>query len=40
MLWLAMQKFERAVDIKPDAPEVLNNWGIALADLALLREGA
>jgi len=35
----ALQKFEKAVQIKPDKHEAYNNWGSALTDLAKRKEG-
>ena len=35
----AFEKYEKAVEIKPDKHEAYNNWGIALCNLAKIREG-
>jgi Tfp pilus assembly protein PilF len=35
----AVEKYERALQLKPDKHEALNNWGNALSDLARMKEG-
>jgi Tfp pilus assembly protein PilF len=35
----AFEKYERALEIKPDYYEALNNWGYGLADLAKRKGG-
>lgn len=35
----AFEKYQKAVEIKPDDPKVFSNWGIALADMAKGKEG-